>query len=84
MRDDDARHGTSAGYYAHKRAGQVPCRACKDGIVAYNRAYREGRRGTRSTIASVRLNQEDILTDGQWVLDRRSLVMRWHPNARTA
>lgn len=30
MTPDDARHGSEAGYSAHKRAGGKPCRSCED------------------------------------------------------
>jgi hypothetical protein len=44
MRADDKRHGTRAGYYAHRRAGQAACDDCKRAAAAqqarheYNRS----------------------------------------------
>lgn len=35
MSPDDPRHGTPAGYNAHKRAGQTACDPCKRGIAGY-------------------------------------------------
>lgn len=35
MTPDDPRHGTPAGYNAHKKAGQDACDACKRGIAGY-------------------------------------------------
>lgn len=37
MRPDDPRHGTRAGYDRHRRAGQVPCRPCRDAAARYER-----------------------------------------------
>ena len=41
------RHGTRAGYLAHRRAGQDACRPCKDAHAEYQRRYMEGQRGWR-------------------------------------
>jgi len=39
------KHGTTAGYYRHKRLKEDPCRECKDAINEYFRDYR-GRPGS--------------------------------------
>ena len=33
-------HGTMAAYRRHLRYGQTPCRACTDGVAAYERQRR--------------------------------------------
>lgn len=35
MQPDDPRHGTTAGYNAHRYQGETACRACKDAAAAY-------------------------------------------------
>lgn len=37
MSGDDPRHGTNAGYMAHRQAGQAACDACKAGRALYQR-----------------------------------------------
>lgn len=40
MKRDDPRHGTRAGWVAHRREGKKPCRPCLDANAAYTREYR--------------------------------------------
>ena len=42
---DDPRHGTMAGYTAHRRAGEQPCLTCYDAENRYNRFRRYVRTG---------------------------------------
>ena len=34
-------HGTTGGYYAHRRLSETPCQPCRDAIAEYTRSYRE-------------------------------------------
>ena len=43
MNPDDPRHGTPAGYQAHRKAGETPCRTCKDAQNVYMARYRAQR-----------------------------------------
>ena len=43
LASDDPRHGTSAGYSAHRYASVTPCRPCKDAAARYQR-HREHER----------------------------------------
>lgn len=43
MSPDDPRHGSVAGYSAHRKAGEPTCRPCKDAVARYQ-ADREKRR----------------------------------------
>lgn len=36
-------HGTTSGYYTHRRLSEPPCEDCRDAIAKYNRKYREKR-----------------------------------------
>ena len=78
----DPRHGTSAGYYAHKRAGQTPCEPCKDGMNAYNRAYAAGHRASdHRTYDHLGLADDVELTDGHWAPSPTNRLVRvWVPN----
>lgn len=40
MKADDPRHGEPRGYYAHKKAGQKPCPACRKAVAAKERQRR--------------------------------------------
>lgn len=40
-------HGTSGGYYAHRRMQESACDACKDAINEYLRKYRATKGGDR-------------------------------------
>ena len=43
MSPDDPRHGTRRGYYAHRRAGQTACDACKRGAAGAEARYEMNR-----------------------------------------
>lgn len=75
MRDDDPRHGSSGGYYAHRRAGQVPCAACKAAESEYQRRYKLGYRRADNVAGPTHIDSDDALTGGQWVRD--GLILRW-------
>lgn len=71
MSPTDERHGTVNGHSQHRRDGEKPCRPCQEAANAasYARTY----------------GDHDVpLTGGRWVLDKRTRVMRWHPDATTA
>lgn len=40
MSPDDSRHGTNAGYLAHRRAGQKPCSGCREARLRYEKRRR--------------------------------------------
>jgi hypothetical protein len=83
MDANDPRHGSSAGYYAHKRAGQKPCDGCRQGMRDYELAYKAGRRfGDERTYDHVADAVDVELTGGRWVNHRG--IMRWHPDGMTA
>jgi hypothetical protein len=41
MTNTTIRHGTTSGYYRHKRLEEDPCRECKDAINRYIAEYRD-------------------------------------------
>ncbi|WP_309031347.1 hypothetical protein [Streptomyces alfalfae] len=43
------RHGDHAGFVAHRRRGEEPCGACKEGESAYRQARRAARRAVPTT-----------------------------------
>ena len=43
MRPDDPRHGTDAGYQAHRRAKEAACEQCRNGRREYQAKFRGGR-----------------------------------------
>lgn len=71
MSPEDPRHGTEAGYQAHKRDREKACRPCTDAAVAA-RARRDGRR----------LIDEAALTGGRWIPSGG--IMRWQPEMDVA
>lgn len=44
MDENDPRHGTAAGYSVHRRHGERPCVACREGNREYKEQWREARR----------------------------------------
>lgn len=40
-------HGTTAGYYAHRRLSESACDACKEAVNEYLRKYRASKKGGR-------------------------------------
>lgn len=45
------RHGDHPGFVAHKRRGEEPCKACRDGENAYQVEWRATRRAAKSNAA---------------------------------
>lgn len=84
MTPNDPRHGSSSGYYAHKRVGQVPCDPCRLAVSEYQRRYKLGYRRIDGRDFTEQIEADDALTGGRWVLDKRARVMRWHPDTVTA
>jgi hypothetical protein len=58
----DMRHGTAAGYSAHRRAGETACAACKKAKASANKHLRD-------------LEKDLALTGGSW--QPRDGIMRW-------
>lgn len=63
MEATDPRHGTQAGYRAHRRASQSACIPC---------------RKAASAAAAKRREYEAALTGGRWVLGPRRVLV-WEP-----
>lgn len=63
MRADDKRHGTNAGYAAHRKTGQKACRPCTAAASAY------------SAVKRARDLADIALTGGAWINDRG--IQRW-------
>lgn len=41
-------HGTTGGYYAHRRHNEAPCDACREAVNAYLRKYRASKGKART------------------------------------
>lgn len=55
-------HGTTGGYYAHRRTGGRPCQACRDAVAERSREYRRSG-GRAREMESVRRKALILLRD---------------------
>lgn len=82
MKADDKRHGSVAGYRAHRNSRTPICDPCREAKNAYNRARQTTPRVGRTTKAktdyiSGGFNPNDGLTGGRWMWDDRRAIRVW-------
>lgn len=80
MKANDKRHGTLAGYRAHRNAKSAICEPCREAKNAYNRARQVGTRGAsriRTSYTLAGYDPDDALTGGRWMWDDQRAIRVW-------